>query len=222
MGLGSGSAIDAAGAGGSSFGAAGAGGSSFGAAGAGGSNSSASGAGTLAAIGTAGVMGSTGSAGISAPPPSVGPVPTGGAGALPRGKLDIAFTTIPPAPEWLGMGFYDKGGPSLTYGTVWITDDKGRLVKTLERWGIEYWYGNQYDYVSPFAPPGCSIDVVAQATKVFAGHLPHMVPWDGHNFEGKLAKDGDYILWILVEIDENEHIRMKPAHTGLTLTYTPQ
>lgn len=177
----------------------------------------------------------TGSRGLGA-----GLTSANGSTALDRGHAYFEFTTIQPRPGVVGQ--YDNGGPPVNVGAVWITDDRGRYVKTLEYWGLSFFsVAKLGNYTKPFRDD-CpqDVDVTSQAT--FHGHTTHKLTWSGRNFAGKIANDGDYILYLEVHIDEHEEkshgtLRVqvhegphpvplrgpsKPPHTGLSFSYTPE
>ena len=164
-----------------------------------------------------------------------------GATGLPRGKFDLVFTTNPKTPGL--VGFYDKGGPPKSYGVVWITDEQGGYIRTIDRWGMAFRDSNLHEYTNSIlfaCPVDKDLDAITKATPI--GHLPRMAEWKGDTWNGKLAKDGKYVLHILSQIDEDadNHVsewkfpftkgRMpftitapaEPPQRDLTITYTPQ
>lgn len=233
------------------------------------SNGSPTGTGFGAALEAAGVGGGAGTAGSSGARASagIGPIPSGGVAAppvvagagtsatppatmaaagagatvLPRGKLDLTFTTSPKTPGL--VGFYDKGGPPKSYGAVWITDEQGGYIKTIDRWGAAFRDSNLYEYTNSIlfaCQVDKDLDAITKATPI--GHLPRSASWDGYTWNGKLAKDGKYVLHILSQIDEDAETHVPeytfsftkgrmpftiqapsvPPQRDLTLTYTPQ
>src|SRR5262249_37739340 len=106
-----------------------------------------------------------------------------GATGLQRGSMTMAFTTTPPRPGV--VGFFDKGGPPLNAGAVWITDAEGRYVKTLDHWGTSIYSMAKLSRYTKFLS-ACSQDADVTSRATLRGHMAHQLAWNGTNFAGKI------------------------------------
>ena len=162
------------------------------------------------------------------------PEPENDAGREPGGNMTLTYTTTIPAT--VPMGYWDMNGLKPNFGVVWIEDDMGRFVKTVEFWGkVIYVAANLHDYL--LKRVYCPVDVTAGAT--LYDYAQHMVTWDGKDSKGHVVPDGAYVLWIDVQIDERNPMlpyridftkgrvpltitpAPAPPQTGTTLTYSP-
>jgi hypothetical protein len=177
--------------------------------------------------------------GYDAGPPPKCPsmyIPEDDAGVHPGGMLAIDFTTAGPPGA---VSQFDKiPGENRTFGAVWLEDDMGRFVKTLEYWGLtQFTLGSLNIYFGVRPIRGCTMDVMAQPTITM--HRPHALVWDGKDLNGHVVPDGNYKLTMQIQIDELHRMdpvvlaivkgRMPwtlqpppaPPQVGMTLTYTP-
>ena len=151
----------------------------------------------------------------------------------PGGMLTVELTTSLP------HGDYDKTADSfVNAGGIWIEDDQGHFVKTLKYWiALQYPFTSVKSYVQKrfFCPGGP--DVMTGAT--LRVHAPQTVSWSGKDTKDWVVPDGNYILFVEVQIDEKHTqpvamfpfvkgrdawTKMMPPTTplsALTLTYTP-
>jgi hypothetical protein len=153
------------------------------------------------------------------------------------GSLSIAFATNLP------HGNYDLEVPQPFWnaGVVWIEDDKGHYVKTLEYWKAVKFPLAMKGYLFKSLRYNCPLDMDVVATATLRAHQAHMAMWNGKDANGHVVPDGNYKLMIEVQIDET-HIQpinsvpfmkgrtpsmQSPADgsltglMGVTLTYTP-
>lgn len=159
------------------------------------------------------------------------------AGRAHPGKLDLTFTpAVPPGV----VGHYDSPIEGhVAAAVVWIEDENGALVKTVDFWGGLICFGALVEYTSRFVG-GCTVDVITRPT--LHGYDPVSTSWDGKGLHGKVVPDGNYTLVIDVQIDEElpHHMELfkvpftkgsmayvitsppMPPQTDLTLTYTPE
>jgi hypothetical protein len=156
--------------------------------------------------------------------------------AQPAGHLDIAFT---PAVAPGVQGEYDTEVTGhLSAAAIWIEDEHGALVKTLDLWCYSpFCLRCLPAYYGQFGG-GCVIDVTTRAT--LHAYEPWMKTWDGTSLHGSVVPDGNYTFNIDLQIDEQHPMDVvkipftkgrtawtitpppMPPQTGLTLTYTPQ
>lgn len=117
------------------------------------------------------------------------------------GTIDAAGTLRVDFVSSLPHGEYDKSPDVFNnIGVVWIEDEFGRYVKALEFWGKRYLLSlKTYLLNRRF---GCAVDVVATATLLT--HAPHMLVWDGTDLTGRVVPDGNYNLWVEIQIDERQ------------------
>lgn len=162
------------------------------------------------------------------------PDPDAGAAAAPGGKLTVTFTPAPPPGAMKGLGAVTT---TQNCGVVWIEEQNGALVKTLDFWGGAICFSSLVDYTGRFVS-GCPIDVVTRPT--MHAYTPLSLSWDGESLHGEVLQDGDYTLAIDVQIDDLHPIPtfkipftkgrtpfvLRPApmspQSDLTLTYTPE
>jgi hypothetical protein len=156
--------------------------------------------------------------------------------AQPGGHVDIAFT---PAVAPGVKGDYDNDATGhVSAAAIWIEDDHGALVKTLDLWCYSpFCLRCLPEYYARFAG-GCELDAVTRAT--LHAYEPWVKTWDGTSLHGAVVPDGNYTLNIDLQIDEHHTMDLvklpftkgrmpfvitapsMPPQTGLTLTYTPQ
>lgn len=76
-------------------------------------------------------------------------------------------------------------------GAIWIQEQNGAFVKTLERWGT-----TRAKWLLTFnaASGGNVVDAITGATKI--KHETHEVTWDLSDTAGCRVADGDYALWL--------------------------
>jgi hypothetical protein len=113
----------------------------------------------------------------------------------------------------LTVSFTSKG-PGGRYaprncGAVWIEDESGKFVKTIERWTaireryLENWsmasggWGVSFFGGSTGTKPD-QVDVVSAGT--LSRHQMHMSNWNMKNVEGQVVPDGKYT--VVVEVSE--------------------
>jgi len=188
--------------------------------------------------------------GEEAPAPAPAAAGTGaagsGAGVRSLGSITAQFTTSQPdgyVSDWISTCPDGVLMCSPHYVVAWIENEAGEYVQTVR--------GSQGQFVGLSAirysrlgsdcqdPKEPTIDAMASAT-LFV-HQVHSVTWDGLYGSGhKAAVPGVYRLRIEVPIDETHHFDLadvrftfgdpapstlmfppEPAHTGVTLTYTP-
>jgi hypothetical protein len=165
-------------------------------------------------------------------------IPASDAGVDLPGTLTVTFTTQPPPGA---ESKYDLiPGERRTFGAVWVEDDIGRFVKTLEQWGTKVFvFGDISAYFRRRPLTNCPIDVMSKAT--LTAHIQHVLPWDGKDLNGHVVKDGTYKLRMQVAIDSNLNHAMpplafdivkgrmpwtlsplpEPPQTGMTISYVP-
>jgi hypothetical protein len=155
-------------------------------------------------------------------------------GDNPAGMLHLAFTvTVAPGV----VGHWDKMyGGSLNSGAIWIEDEAGALVKTVQWWGPgPFSLDRLARYTSRYL---CNVDVIATPTQM--SYQLHDLMWDGMSTHGKAVKDGNYTLLMDIQIDEDHPMDVTtipfvkgrapfmmqppdlPPHTGLTIDYEPK
>ena len=118
----------------------------------------------------------------------------------------------PVGPGMLTVSFMSKG-PGGRYaprncGAVWIEDENGQFVKTIERWTrIRQSYLRNWNRASGgwgFSFFGGSTDNPDQVDVVTAGtlrnHEMHMSTWNMKNVDGEVVPDGKYS--VVVEVSE--------------------
>lgn len=98
-----------------------------------------------------------------------------------------------------GLGFQPKN-----VGAIWVADESGKLVKTLEVWAQ-----TRLVFLVAYnrARAGASVDVTAGAT--LPNHRVHKVRWDLKNASGATAAPGRYKL--MLELNDGEAIGMTAA-----------
>lgn len=158
-----------------------------------------------AAPATAGAGAAPPAAGAAAPPPSgqnqgttepgAPEQPTESAGP---GMLSVAFTSVGPGGRYAPRNC----------GAVWIEDESGTFVKTIERWTAirESYLGNWRMAsggwgFSIFGGGGNNpdqVDVVTAGT--LSRHQMHMSTWNMKNVDGEVVPDGKY--QVVVEVSE--------------------
>jgi hypothetical protein len=80
-------------------------------------------------------------------------------------------------------------------GAIWITDARGRFIKTLELWA-----DRRREYLVTFEQEAqSSIDAVTSATLV--RHAAHVAKWDFTDARGAIVPDGDY--QVVVEMTDH-------------------
>lgn len=89
-------------------------------------------------------------------------------------------------------------------GAIWIADESGALVRTLETWGSKR-FKNAVAYRA--VARADEIDVVSGATRKSSG--THTVTWDGRDYRGA-AVDGTSFL-LNIEFTEDDSASKKPA-----------
>lgn len=151
------------------------------------------------------------------------------------GHMDIAFT---PAVAPGVVGDYDNPMTGhVSAAAVWIEDEHGALVKTLDLWCFSpFCIRCLPPYYGRFAG-GCTLDVTTRPT--IHAYDAWAKTWDGTNLHGTVVPDGNYTFNIDLQIDEHHTMDVvkipfakgrvpfviappaMPPQTGLTLTYTP-
>lgn len=106
-----------------------------------------------------------------------------GTGSQPAGtpKLTVDFTTVT----------FDGEYAPRNVGAVWITDEQGVFVKTLEKWAVKR---SKYLVKWKAASGGSTVDAVTGATR--AQHGAHSLEWDATDADGKLVPDGVYRIYL--------------------------
>lgn len=156
------------------------------------------------------------------------------AGELP-GQLNIEFkTAITPG---ITGTFDSTSTDSPNCGVVWIQDEHGALVKTLDYWASRICSTTLVAYNSQFLG-SCTIDVMTRPS--MHSYAVNDYVWNGESLHGTVVPDGNYKLMIDVQIDDDHPIdtyelpftkgrtpyvlkeQPLPPQTGLTLTYTPR
>jgi hypothetical protein len=157
------------------------------------------------------------------------------AGVNEPGTLHIEFTSTPPYPGVVTKYNQPPNG-DVNGGVIWIEDQNGALVKTLDYWGGPTCLQALLAYIMKNLG-GCKIDTVARATVNAYEHNTY--DWNSKSLHGSIVPDGNYTLLIDVQID-GEHplpigsvpftesrmpftisVPSMPPQTGLTLTYMP-
>lgn len=153
------------------------------------------------------------------------------------GTLNVSFTTAGPTPGFSSQwDLKSATGTTMSHGAIWIEDASGAFVKTLEFWGSNYTFNTLAPYVMKWFNCG-KTDAVAKAT--ISAHQVHTLMWSGEALGGFVAPDGDYVLWIDVQVDEQDWMPVvqvpfkkgrapwsmtlpdAPPHAGLKLDYVP-
>lgn len=140
----------------------------------------------------------TGSAGAAAPSGTTKPAMMASAGAAapsggqtkppaemaPAGSGALTSVQFNVTTESLGGRYKPKN-----IGAIWITDDGGKLVKSLEVWARL-----RLRYLTKYASSraGAKVDVTATAT--LTSHKAHMASWDLKDTTGAAVPPGKYTL----------------------------
>lgn len=154
------------------------------------------------------------------------------AGPAPSCMMTVDLTTDARTGEFDVMS-----GARVNYGAVWIEDETGKYVKGLGLWrGLYFWQLRTYA-IAKNRLACIEPDVMASAT--LRGHVQQKFMWNGKNTKGDVVPDGNYLLWVEVQVDED---RLEPAiypfvkgrvpwtttmppssppQSALTLTYQP-
>ena len=103
---------------------------------------------------------------------------------------------------------------------IWVTDSKGKFVKTLEVYGkkrrkyLKVWTANSKEN---------TVDAVTGAT--LKKHQTHTVTWDCRDAKGKLVADGEYLIHVEFTEENKQgprtpakHIQFKKGETAVSLT----
>jgi hypothetical protein len=151
------------------------------------------------------------------------------------GTLDITFTEAI-APGVKGKWDTPQTG-NVSGAAIWIEDLNGALVRTLDLWCYTPFCLRCLDpYYERFFG-GCTLDTKSRAS--LHAYETWTRSWDCRSLHGNIVPDGDYLLVIDVQIDE-EHLMdpvsipftkgrkpwtmqppPMPPQTGLKITYTP-
>ncbi|HKP59766.1 MAG TPA: hypothetical protein VJV78_23745 [Polyangiales bacterium] len=113
------------------------------------------------------------------------------------GTLTVQFTTT-----FLGGTYKPKN-----VGAAWIEGPSMEYVRT-----IELWAGERVQSITLWAPRACQRDdntikdVVTSAT--LDAHKAHTRTWDGKDFRGVVAPDGQFTLWL--QVTESEFVPEGP------------
>lgn len=136
--------------------------------------------------GEAGAPGEPGAPGDGTSDPSTGE-PTVGA-------IQISVTTV---------SYRGEYAPE-NVGAIWIADESGALVRTLETWGSKR-FKNAVAYRA--VARADEIDVVSGATRKSSG--AHTVTWDRRDYRGAPVEGESFLL--NVEFTEDDSASKKPA-----------
>lgn len=191
--------------------------------------------------------------------PMVGTGPAAGTGGAPTdmeptNSTEPGASTPPEQPaESTGPGMltvsFTSVGPGGRYaprncGAVWIEDESGEFVKTIERWTaireryLENWsmasggWGFSFLGGSTATNPD-QVDVVSAGT--LSRHQMHMSKWNMKNVEGQVVPDGKYTVVVEVSEGNAEVGRVdfvkgpmpqmlkgeSPVFSNMTVTYSP-
>lgn len=188
------------------------------------------------------------SAPAAQPPAAAGAGAAGSAaGVASLGTVTAQFTTAQPpgfVSDWVNSCPIDMPGCSPHYVVAWIENEAGEYVRSLLGSQGQFIGLSLVRYIrmgSDCQDPKEKVFIDAMASATIYAHQPHSVMWDGLYGSGyKAAPAGVYRLRIEVAIDESHHYDVadipfsfgdaapttmmfppEPAHTGVTLTYTP-
>jgi hypothetical protein len=115
------------------------------------------------------------------------------------GALTVSFTTTEL------KGTYEPRN----VGAAWIEDSMAQYVRT-----VEVWAGERVQSITMWFPRACHRDdktqtrpdVITSATLL--KHAAHSRTWDGKDFRGAVAPDGQYTLWL--QVTESEFVPEGP------------
>ena len=114
------------------------------------------------------------------------------------GMLSVEFTSVGPGGRYAPRNC----------GAVWIEDEGGNFVKTIERWTairdryLENWTrasgGWGFSFFGNTSDNPDQVDVVTAGT--LSRHQMHMSTWNMKNVDGEVVPDGNYT--VVVEVTE--------------------
>lgn len=142
-----------------------------------------------------------------APPSDTEPPPVEGEG--PEIETDLPLDSPTCALEVIATSV-EIGGryEPRNVGAVWVADDLGQFVKTLEVWGnrrlrhVEAWR----DTTAEAGVPDNDVDALTSAT--LRTHGEHTLSWDCRDYEGQFVPDGEYRVYF----EQTESNRAGPTH----------
>ena len=115
--------------------------------------------------------------------------------AAPKEDAAVEDTTAPPPPakdclgvEFTTVSYGGRYGPR-NVGAVWITNEAGKFVKTLEEWGLRR-YSNLYAWRK--SSGGNTVDAVTGATRSTAS--AHSSTWNCTDLGGGHVPTGTYFV----------------------------
>jgi len=124
------------------------------------------------------------------------PVSFATAGKQPAECLVVELQTDGPP------GDYDKApGERANNGVIWIEDSSGGYVTGLESWADHYAFSTQRTWLFTKERFNCpDPDIIASAT--LHAHEVHRLTWECQDTAGNVVPDGNYLLWVDVQVDE--------------------